>query len=75
MEATWANFSLKHGLDLTHVLSSQSTMSLQGVRMHRAHMAATHGIRTIDNLRRLSGITDEDELKVRDVRSLLLDAR
>lgn len=43
--------------------------------MHRAHMAATHGIRTIDNLRRLSGITDEDELKVRDVRSFLLDAR
>jgi len=45
VEATWDEFSQKHGLDLTEVLRT------------------THGVRTIDNLRRLSGITDEEELQ------------
>ena len=62
VEATWRDFSERHGLDLTMVLQSE--------QIHRRRVdwswweTATHGVRTIDNLRRLSGLTDEGELKV-----------
>lgn len=65
----WELFAEKYpGLDVTQVLSCKWHQLLYR-RLALTPSTASHGVRTVENLRIHCGVTDPDELEVRVVSS------
>ena len=61
----WKTFANAYpGIDVHEILSSQSCQSIWISRIADTLIVASHGVRTVENLRVHCGITDPDLLEV-----------
>lgn len=63
----WESFKEKYpDLDVTHVLSGECDSSSKRcyILIHLFKTTVSHGVRTVENLRRYCGVEDPEELEV-----------